>query len=357
MQYQDYTLTHFQPERLDGILKVLQDLWGNDYKNNLAYFKWKYIDNPHTEKPLCGVVLHQNNVVGFRGLFATKWQVTGKPKDFLILSSSDLCVHPDHRYKGLAFESIKFLVKTYAPHYPLLLALTISPTSLPVALKLGYLPLINKAYLNKSSITGLLSFLLSSKFKKSPEKKQISPGTVGPIEISRVPNPKAMAEVISSQAVPENKIRMIQDEQFFKWRYNNPRMKYVFFFYKQNAKITAYIVFKFNESNGRGHIVDFASEKKAALEKIFTFIINNKIFTVMSIYNYSDTEQIAEMIKRFNLKRGRLKRRKTRQKRVECPVMVRPLETNYTEKDFFIKGIDTRKFKNWSLKEICSDGA
>jgi len=63
---------------------------------------WKYDDNPYTESPLGIMALYKGKVVGFRGYFATRFQIKGKNDKIISLCPGDTCVHPDHRRKGLS---------------------------------------------------------------------------------------------------------------------------------------------------------------------------------------------------------------------------------------------------------------
>ncbi len=357
MRYKEYEITHFRPDLLGGVVEVLRDLWGDDHENNLSYFKWKYIQNPYTENPLGIVALYKKKVVGFRGYFATRWQVTGSLRSIIILSSGDVCVHPDHRYKGLFVASGKFAMGEYASMYPMFLTLSVSKNSMPGALKAGYMPLIDKVCLNRTGLLGLLKFMLSAGPQKKLDEVRIPFGKFGAIEVSGNPKPKQMADVFFSQSVFEKKIQLLQDEQFFRWRFNNKRIKYVFVYYKPNKKITGYLVFRVSANNRRGYIVDFAFEKSSALEEILAFCIKNKFFNIMSVYSYSLTDRVSGILKKFHFKTDGITGFIEKKINGEWPVLVRPVKRNYTENDVFIEDIDIRKVQNWWFKEICSDGS
>ena len=75
MAFIDYETRRYRSEFFPQVVDQLQYLLGNDHNNNRSYFKWKYDDNPYTESPLGIMALYKGKVVGFRGYFATRFQI------------------------------------------------------------------------------------------------------------------------------------------------------------------------------------------------------------------------------------------------------------------------------------------
>lgn len=357
VNFNGYEIVHFRPELTDGVLQVLSYLWGESAEENLAYFQWKYVDNPYTENALGIIALHKNQVVGFRGYFATRWKITQSSREMIILCPGDTCVHPDHRRMNLSFAMGQTAMEDYAQKYSIFLNFSSNKNSVPGYLKMGFSPLINKKYMNQYTFPGMIRFILS--FQKNKESKELSLpfGDYGDIEVSDQPKPQDMAAVISGQEILGKKIQLIQDEAFFRWRFHNKRKKYVFYYFRKNHKITGYAVIRGIPKNGRGFIIDYSAEDTATLEKTISFPIKNRHFNVMSIITYSVEDKMTPLLMRLKFKRNSVLGMLGKKVQGEWPLFVRPVKRNLSDKDFFIDGLDIRGIDSWSLKEICSDGA
>jgi hypothetical protein len=90
----EYKISLYRPDFEHQVVDLLHYLWGNDFDNNLNYFRWKYDDNPYVKAPLGIVALKDGKSVGFRGYFATKWHICEKDFEILVLCPGDTCVHP-----------------------------------------------------------------------------------------------------------------------------------------------------------------------------------------------------------------------------------------------------------------------
>ncbi len=75
MANSDYQAIPYRSKYKLRVAELLRGLWSDDPAENLTYFEWKYEDNPYTETPLGIVVLHDGNVVGYRGYFACRFEV------------------------------------------------------------------------------------------------------------------------------------------------------------------------------------------------------------------------------------------------------------------------------------------
>jgi hypothetical protein len=100
--HSEYSIEPYRVELAGEVADLLRSLVGPQIEENFSYLKWKYHDNPYSDRPLGIVALYGGRVVGFRGYFATRWQIPEKSDRILILGPGDTCVHPDHRMKGLS---------------------------------------------------------------------------------------------------------------------------------------------------------------------------------------------------------------------------------------------------------------
>ena len=73
-----YEIIPFRSDLMLHVVKLLGYHWGDNIDDNLSLFKWKYLDNINAEHPLGIVALCNGDVVGFRGYFATRFQIYGE---------------------------------------------------------------------------------------------------------------------------------------------------------------------------------------------------------------------------------------------------------------------------------------
>jgi len=357
MVFDDYEICLYRSEFFPLVIDLLQYLLGSDENNNRSYFKWKYDENPYTESPLGIVTLFEGKVVGFRGYFATRFQIKGKNDKIISLCPGDTCVHPDHRRKGLSVIMGNRASEEYTGKYPFFLNLSSTKISLPGYLRMRFLPLNSKTYLTKCSMAGLVKYLFNAKKRFDQIDPKIKFGIFDDIIVSRQPRPKEMHVLIERQENSADKITLYQDENFFRWRYANKHNKYIFLYRKINEVVAGYIVVRVSPNNRRGYIVDYAQEDETSIERILKFIIKARCFDVLSIYHFSLIDTIKHQVQDLGFKNVSLFRAIERRVNGELPLLIRPVKHNYSESDFFVEGLDLREIKNWHIKGICSDDA
>lgn len=351
-----YQIMPYQPNYKSQVVELLSYLWGENKLQNDTYFNWKYLNNPFAEDVTAILTLYKNNVVGFTGFFNTKWTTIGRNQKISILSPADLIVHPDHRHNRLSILMHDYFMNKYASKYTLFFNFSVSKISLPVILRMGFTQIAEKFYLNRETIFGIAKYISTYGRPEEINKSKIKFGVFDDILVSDKAIASEMAGVIEKQNFSNHRFTMIQDENFFNWRFLNPRKKYVFFYYKLNGVMTAYLVLTLSKNNRRGYISDFAAQESVYLKKILDFIIKTKQVDILSIYSYSADNNFFRQLKYFNFKVNSITRQLERVKKGEIPLFVRPVKSNYSDDDFIIEGHDIRKIDNWSLKEIFSDG-
>lgn len=351
-----YEISPYNSTHMQQVANLLQHLTGDTLEQNQDYLKWKYHDNPYAERPLGIVAMHDGKVIGFRGYFATKWQIPLKNYQTNILSPGDTCVHPDHRRKGLSLAMGYRAMAEYASEYKIFLNLSSGKASLPGYLRMGFVPLQEKTYMTRADLFGLVKLVLSKIGVVAFSKRMIDFGEFDDILIENSPKPQDMAALTSKQDLVYPKLTLLKNEMFFRWRFNNKRRKYVFFYYKDKQLIKGYVVIRISSFTRYGYIIDYSRKDKMAVEKILQYIIKMKYFDVLLIYNSSICAAFLPMFKVLGFRVSSLTRLKKRMARFKRPLFVRPVKKNPLKSDWLIEGLDIRKIENWEIKEICSDG-
>jgi hypothetical protein len=172
-----------------------------------------------------------------------------------------------------------------------------------------------------------------------------------------MPRPEEMSTLVARQDRIEGKIGLVQGTTFFRWRFGNPRSKYVFYYWLEDGVAAGYVVLGLSPNNQRGHIVDYASAGGRVLQEILRYIIQSKQFELLSIYSFCLDDHLWQVLKGLGFKTDSLVRTLERKLYGELPLLIRPVKENLVEADCFVEGLDIRRIENWSLKPIFSDAA
>ena len=273
MQFGDYRIVKYKAELRDQILGLQLYLWGPDEKINEAYFEWKYERNPNYSDPIIYVALYNDQVVSMRGLIGSNWQVSNPSQSFIMLCLSDSVTHPDHRRKGLFTKITTYALddlKTGPYSYILNLSSGLLSTSGNIKLgwcSIGEIFIANYSVKHVKKEVGPLRSLaqrmpvLPSVYRKlrnqirgsfAPPLDQLSPYTTldryisnngdANIFVSKKPMPKQMAELVSRKDY-DGRIRHVRDENFYRWRFQNPRSDYRFLYWEDD-RLEGYITLR-----------------------------------------------------------------------------------------------------------------
>jgi hypothetical protein len=97
----DYRIVRYESRYRDGILRLQTHLWGPDLTVNSNYLTWKYEENPYLDVPLIHLALHDDRVVGMRGLWGARWEIGLTGKQIVLPCAGDTTIAPKHRKRGL----------------------------------------------------------------------------------------------------------------------------------------------------------------------------------------------------------------------------------------------------------------
>ncbi|MBM4146925.1 MAG: GNAT family N-acetyltransferase [Nitrospira sp.] len=352
-----YEICLYRPELLSEIVMLLNDFWGGNYDDNVSYFQWKYHDNPYSDRALGIVALHKDRIVGFRGYFASKWHIPEQDRRFLILGPGDTYVDPEHRMAGLSVKMGGRAMEEFESGYQVFFNTSASVKSLPGYLRMGFIPLANKTFLKRYNIVNLFfkKYLFTEKKRAEASEGRIKFGAFNDIIVSESPRPEEMSSVISERKADGNMIKLFQDEKFFRWRFNNKKNKYIFYYFKKENIIKGYVVILVSDNNWNGFIVDYAENCDGALKNILRYIIQKNHVDILTILNVSLNESFYESLKDIGFRADNLMAKREIKKHGIFPFLIRPVKSRITGEDWFIKGLDIRAIRNWNIKWICHD--
>ena len=103
----DYRIVKFNPEYRRLVADFQTGLWSPDPDLNLRYLTWKYDANPYANQSRIYLVFHNDDLVGMRGFYASRWEVGVPTRAFPVLVADDFLIRADHRNRGLGNEIMR----------------------------------------------------------------------------------------------------------------------------------------------------------------------------------------------------------------------------------------------------------
>lgn len=384
-----YQVSLYQPEYRDQVLELLTPLWGSDFDLKSDYFKWKYEHNPYCDRPLFYITLFEEQVVGVRGSFGMRWQV-GEPRCQIdCLEDADAVVHIDHRRKGLLkLMTLTMLEDLSNSRYVYDLTLSANEHSGASNLKLGWLNIGKnqtsvrikpweiskkdqfKGYVRRIPfLRHLYSWVKSRKTpsEKRDQNQEERPTTFhrldqyigedknreqGGISIQKVPRPAAMAELIEN--LPhDGRFGHLRDEEYFYWRYQNPRSTYRFLFSGVD-EIDGYLVIRstFNARDGNVTIVDWEATDLRVRAQLLDRTIKMGKFQEIYVWSVSQKAEERHLLQQrgfFDIDSDNAQF----QNYYVPDILIRPVNP---DQGWVVAGRDLRELENWDLRAIHSDG-
>ncbi len=353
MKFNHYQIDWYTPDYLQDVCELLEGFWEKDPDINIAHFKWKYLDNPYTDKPLALIAKHKNNIVGFKGLFITKWEIADQ--QLFLVCASDGKIHPDHRRKGLYSSLTNYhLQQLDTSEYNAYIETSGNINATKASLKLGWKPLAPRIYPRKTTFTNVMMMYLKKKLGFNLQRNNITFGTYNNIEISKSCHYKDIIKLEHTINNNNNVLQLVKDETFYKWRFGSERRNYMFYYYYEQGELKAYIIVLVEEYN-IAKIIDYAFVKKQYISSLLTHIIKNNHFNIISILEISLNDELKEILRRMNFSANDLFSIFIKEEE-NLQITIRPVKNEYKQNDWKINTLDIRKSSNWMIKEICSDG-
>jgi hypothetical protein len=359
MDVDNYQIRPYRAEDLEGTVKCLSFLLGGTLNRNLSLFRWKYIQNPYIDVPIGVVALNHGQVVGYRGVFATKWHVPARGQSFVLLSPCDTCVHPDHRMSGLSIAMGRMMMEELQSKYKVLLNTSAGKTALPGYLKLGFIPLSKRSYFRRYSVVDrAYKTAVWGKAKQALfYSGNVKYGAFNDVLVESEARPEDMAAVYAARGSSIDRFVLWQDEEFFRWRFKNPQSRYVFYYVRRAEHIIGYLVVHVSTDFTHGTIVDFAEVNgSSAIESALEHVIANEHFGILSILDQALSEELRHRLKNLDFEPDSIAWRLLKHT-ADYPFLVRPARPKYQETDWVVEGLDVRNPRNWEIKGIANDGA
>lgn len=323
-----YEIVRYRPEFRDGVLKLLESLWGANPDLNAACLEWKYQRNPYQSEPLLYLALDRGRAVGMRGFCGAKWVVGVGQEEFCIPMACDLVVAPDHRNRGLISKIMRFALddlrkrgteyvfnmsaspitfmnslamgwrgigtlekairenaretprerlKRFLERWPSIFSLAKSIKNQPLV-RLAAHSIKNQPPMRRSAhFTTSSSSAMEHPFSQLDENFHASKGpNSSGIFLQKSPRPEAMADLV--QRLGNNgRIRHIRDRRYLAWRFQYPLSAYRFLYWGE-SKLEGYLALEASVFPPRSrHSEVIISDWEAADDRVFGALLKKAI--------------------------------------------------------------------------------
>jgi GNAT superfamily N-acetyltransferase len=385
MHEPDCRIVPYRPEYRAQVAELQKGLWSPSAELNAAYLDWKHLRNPYLSEPLVYLAMCGERVVGMRACFGTKWQF-GAPRQTLVVpSSGDLIVAPEFRNRGIMTQLIKASLHDAAKKgYPYIFSMSAGPKVLLAQMAAGWrsigpmrtvtfaapktepapgfrerlkkFPLLVSAY---RRIRGHDSQWLAAAaeapilrlagFDERAARCHHQPGPHVVVEQS--PRPAAMAELIERLG-DDGRFRHVRDEEYFAWRFQNPRGGYRFLFW-QEERLEGYLVVYacYYVGEARLSIVDWEGTSHrvcAGLMQALMQLAGADEFQTWTATLSEDKQHVLEEAGFQRVEESLTKDIAT--------VLVRPTRDEPAEADWVLGNQPLLDLGNWDLRMVYSEG-
>lgn len=329
------------------LLELLQYIWENlDGSERIKKFEWLYENNPYQKEPFIYVALDDEKLVGSRAFVPCNFTVGGSIiKTFC---AADAIIHPDYRRRGIFSQLQSALIQDIRALFPdncIIIALSSNQFSTPGHLKLG-LQQTNgiKKYCYKISLFNYMKVRLFK--RRKPEKQtmfQVNKKDTH-LELSKKLQASEVSAFLKENRI-NDKITNVRDEDYFLWKYSYEPEKYTYVYCRKHSTLIGYMIIK--------HISDYQSsiEEYFSLDpKVLRSMIN--VAAIKLTIPIMRTQVLTTQEKKVLQKCGFITEpdlllKLLKKKRL--PVLIRPIQLETVEKDFFINSIDIRNIDNWQI--------
>lgn len=342
----EFVLRKYIGDDKEQVLDLLgKNLWYFPYEERLAYFNWKYEQNPYTESPLGFVCVDGDKIIAFRGYMLQP--ICINDKIYYNAALADTVTDANYRRMGLFSRITKYSIEELEKE-PRIVVSTNSSSGGPTLngyLKLGWIPLTERKH--------LFSFSWRSLFPKKSLKSEYRKSTGSYSLLLSTECRAAEMSVLAKGKIPKELISIHTDEEYIDWRFANPHSEFFFIYYYEKGKLSAYVVVK-RIANRKYDIVDFHYERSRQLRKLISYLHrwlhplyildwtvnrNDAINKSPYIYKFVNLNIILKRIAKFNVP----------------PFLIRTTKVSQQDENWIVENVDMRAKQNWCLHKMVAD--
>lgn len=213
-----------------GFLDLYEQVFGG---GSVAWFDWKYVDDPYTDHVPVILALHDGTVVGAKAGMPFEL-ATGAGGTLPALQPCDTMVHPDHRRQGLYSRMTELMTDYYADREPAVLFNFPNSATLAGSLKHGWrtvrrVPTYYRvqdasAFVGADRGLGALVDVAADVHLRARTALADAPAPDVRVERHGTPPPPLLATVAAGGR--PDRLHAHRTEVFYDWRLDNPTREY-----------------------------------------------------------------------------------------------------------------------------------
>ncbi len=289
----------YGPEHSSLVVALQRHLWGPDTERNTAYLDWKHHQNPYIREPLIYLAFVDEQLVGMRGVFGTRWEV-GEPSESLTLPyADDLVIEPAFRRRGVHQQIMRFALDDLDRRgYRYLINLSAGAVTRRTSVLMHWRNAGAMMPVQRHGKRRTMMHSLADRASKLPivwrrGRKRRSEATFA----RATPLPDEMESLVN-RLPTDGRLRHVRDRTYFQWRFRNPMRSYRFL-YAGGDSLDGYLVLQRPLDGGdRVSIVDWEAASDSVSEELLTAAIDDGGFSVLSAWSLGASPAVARLLDR-----------------------------------------------------------
>jgi GNAT superfamily N-acetyltransferase len=307
------------------VAALQRHLWSHDVELNAAYLDWKHHQNPYIREPLIYLAFVDEQLVGMRGIFGTRWEVGEPSESFTLPYADDLVIDPAFRRRGVHQQIMRFALDDLDRRgYRYLINLSAGPVTQRTSVLMRWRNAGRVMHVQRRAMRRTMMDSLASRASKLPIVWRLSEAfqglgsptgdrlfarfdsrsarrtrqrQSGAIFANAAPLPEEMESLVN-RLPSDGRLRHVRDQKYFGWRFRNPLRDYRFL-YAGGDRLEGYLVLqRALGRDDRVSIVDWEAARDSTLEELLTAAIDDGLFSVLSAWRLGASPAIERLLDR-----------------------------------------------------------
>jgi GNAT superfamily N-acetyltransferase len=359
----------YRPEHARLVAELQRHLWNSDVALNATYLEWKYHQNPYILEPLIYLAFVDEQLVGMRGVFGTRWETGNPSESFTLPYADDLVIDPAFRQRGVHQQIMRFALDELDRRgYRYLINLSAGAVTQRTSVLMRWRNAGGMMHVQRHATRRTMIDSLASRVSEVPIAWRLSKPLhalgrptgdrlfnrfdsrsarrtrqSGAIFAQATPLPEEMESLVN-RLPSDGRFRHVRDRTYFAWRFRNPMRNYRFLF-AGGDRLDGYLVLQ--RALGRGDrvsIVDWEAVSESVLEELFTAAIGDGRFSVLSAWRLGASPAVERLLDRHGfIPAARSK-----------SVLVRSVRSADLEERWTLAGRPLDDASQWDLRMIYS---
>lgn len=319
----------YRPEHAPLVIALQRHLWNADLEVNATYLEWKHHQNPYIREPLIYLAFVDDQLVGMRGVFGTRWEAGEPAESFTLPYADDLVIEPAFRRRGVHQQIMRFALEDLDRRgYRYLINLSAGrvtqrtsvlmrwrnagatmhvqrkadrwTTMQTLAFRTSKLPIVWRGSKTLQRLGGPSNDPVFDRFdsRSARRTRRREPGS---IFVQSTPLADEMESLVN-RLPRDGRFRHVRDRTYFTWRFKNPMRSYRFLF-AGGDRLEGYLVLQRGlDRENRVSIVDWEGANDSVLEALLNAAVHDGRFSILSAWRLGATPGAERVLDRHGFR-------------------------------------------------------